>query len=136
MATSDRPVSASWSAGPVRCDVAIGGFAIPVERSVSSPAADRPPSPTDLLLASVASCFAMALAYTAGKRGSDLEEVRVEAAGEFEGHRCTAVRIRVAVAGSTALPPAEVERLTETAERVCYVTNTLRTPPEITVSVE
>jgi organic hydroperoxide reductase OsmC/OhrA len=32
-------------------------------------------------------------------------------------------------------PPATLERLIPLAQRVCYVTNTLRQPPEITISV-
>lgn len=128
---STRSASAGWTPGPLRCDVEVEGFAIGVDEPPSSGGTGSAPQPTDLLLASVASCFVLALVYAAGKRGLELRDVRVEAIGTYDGPRFSSMSIEAVVDGPE---PAELDRLVEAAERVCYVTNTLRQATEITVS--
>ena len=50
--------------------------------------------------------------------------------GEYAGARFGAIRLLVDVTGPT---PEELAQLVEAAERVCYVSNTLRTPVELAV---
>lgn len=128
---SSRTASASWAPGPLRCNVAVGGFHIPVDEPTSAGGTGTAPQPTDLLLASVASCFTLALVHSAGKRGIALRDVRVDVVGDYAGRRFDAVRIGVDVTGPTA---QELADIIGAAERVCYVTNTLRTEVTITVT--
>jgi uncharacterized OsmC-like protein len=111
--------------------VAVGGFSILVDEPESAGGTGAAPQPTDLLLASVASCFTLALVHSAAKRAIRLTSVRVEAVGSYAGPRFDAVRINVDVGGPT---PGELADLIAAAERVCYVSNTLRAGADITVS--
>jgi uncharacterized OsmC-like protein len=92
---------------------------------------DQGPQPTDLLLASVSSCFTVALAYCAARQGVALVDLRVTATGVYDGPRFTSVRIEV----SSGCERAALKQLITAAEKVCYVTNTLRRAPEIKVAL-
>jgi len=85
--------------------------------------------PTDLLLASLSSCYALALAWAARKRGVDLPDLRVTATGSYGGPRFTSLELTVETSG----PAGEVAPLLEPAKRVCYVSNTFAAVPEIEV---
>jgi uncharacterized OsmC-like protein len=126
MATT-RTVNAEWLSG-FQVDVKTGEFTTRVDEPSSVGGSDTGPQPTDLLLASVASCFVLALVYSARKRDIALETVEVAVTGTYDGPRFSDIAIEVL----TPLPDAE--KLIASAERVCYVTNTLRKPPNITVT--
>jgi uncharacterized OsmC-like protein len=87
------------------------------------------PQPTEVFLASVASCFTLALAYAAKKATIELADLTVTVTGTYDGPRFTRLDIQARI----GCDEAEVAALVEVAERVCYVTNTLRAPPEIVV---
>lgn len=130
MAT-ERSVRARWDGG-LRAVVDAGGFELVVDEPESVPGGTGTgPQPTEYLLAAVASCFTLALAYSAGKRGVEIaDDLAVEAVGSYDGPRFSAVRIEVAVSAPTG---DELSRLIAAAQRVCYVTRTLAESPEITV---
>lgn len=107
-----------------------GGYRILVDEPVDAGGTGMGPGPTDLLLSSVASCFTLALVYSARKHQIALESVQVEVVGTYDGPRYRAIDIVARLGGVDA--PAR-QKLVQSAERVCYVTNTLRTPPTITV---
>lgn len=125
-----RSVEAAWQPGPLRCEVEAGGFTLPVDEPVSAGGTGLAAQPTDLFLASVASCFTLALVHSARRRGLELTSVRVRVLGDYVGRRFDAVRLVVDVPGPS---PEELAGLVEAAERVCYVTNTLRRPVRLTV---
>jgi putative redox protein len=129
--TALRRVSARWDGG-LRAVVDAGRFQLIIDEPESSGGTDRGPQPTDLLLASVASCFALAMAYVARKSGTELADLQVVATGTYDGPRFSAVAVSLS---STAARPA-LEQLIPQAQRVCYVTNTLDQPPEITIGVD
>jgi putative redox protein len=129
--TAQRRVSARWDGG-LRAVVDAGRFQLIIDEPESSGGTDRGPQPTDLLLASVASCFALAMAHVARKSGTELADLQVVATGTYDGPRFSAVAVSLS---STAARPA-LEQLIPQAQRVCYVTNTLDQPPEITISVD
>jgi uncharacterized OsmC-like protein len=108
-----------------------GRFELVVDEPGSSGGTDTGPQPTDLLLASVSSCFALAMAFAAKKRGIDLGGLDVEAVGTYDGPRFT--RITVSITSDTPRP--SLEELLPHAERVCYVTNTLRRSPELIIQL-
>ncbi|GAA1790967.1 OsmC family protein [Planosporangium flavigriseum] len=125
---STRTVNAEWLGGyQVRVDA--GRFDLRVDEPESVGGTDTGPQPTDYLLASVASCFALALVYSARKRSVELPSAQVTVTGTYDGPRFADIAIEVV----TGLPDEDAERLIASAERVCYVTNTLRRPPTITV---
>jgi len=132
MATSERSVSSYWSGG-LRTIVDAGGFRLVVDEPESAGGTGTGPQPTELLLASIASCFTLALAYTATKREVPLEGLRVDATGHYDGPRFDSFRITVRAETPRG---AELERLIAAARQVCYVTRTLASPPEITYVVD
>jgi putative redox protein len=126
----DRTVVARWEGG-MRAVVEAGEFAIVVDEPEAAGGTNTGPQPTDLLLASVASCLTLALAHVARRRGVELVGLRVRAVGTYDGPKF--VRISVTITSTTA---AEVvEALIPQAERICYVSNTLRLGPELRVSL-
>ncbi len=126
---STRSVDATWDGG-LRCRVSAGRFELIVDEPESVGGTDQGPQPTELLLASIAACFTLAMAYSAGKRGVELTGLQVRATGDYDGPSFSAIRISV-----RADAPDCLRRLVPVAERLCYVTNTLRRTPEVTVDV-
>jgi putative redox protein len=129
--TGQRQVSARWDGG-LRAVVDAGRFQLVVDEPESVGGTDRGPQPTDVLLASVASCFAIAMAYAARKSGFELADLLVTVTATYDGPRFSAV----AIALSSTTARETLTGLIPEAERVCYVTNTLRRPPEITISLD
>ncbi|HZV52976.1 MAG TPA: OsmC family protein [Candidatus Dormibacteraeota bacterium] len=111
-----------------RCTVPVRQFRLTADEPPSSGGGDRGPMPTELLLASLASCFAMAVAYVARREGVSLPDLAVKVRGEYEGMRFARIRVEV----DAGLPDRErLRRLVERAVRYCYVSNTLMTGPQL-----
>jgi len=89
-AVEQRTVDARW-AGGMRAVVQAGGHEIIVDEPESAGGTDTGPQPTDLLLASIASCFTLAMAYAADKRGIELPGLRVRVVGTDEGLKSTRI---------------------------------------------
>jgi putative redox protein len=123
-------VVARWEGG-WRCRVAAGGFELIVDERESSGGTGTGPMPTEYLLAAMASCYALALAWAARKRDITLPGLTVTATGTYDGPRFSHVQLSV----ESDAPPGVVEPLTEPALGVCYVSNTLAASPPIEVSV-
>jgi uncharacterized OsmC-like protein len=124
-------VDATWDGG-LRCRVSAGRFELIVDEPESVGGTDQGPQPTELLLASIASCFTLAMAYSADNRGMELAGLRVRATGDYDGPSFSAIQLSV----WADAPDADgLRRLVSLAERLCYVTNTLRRTPDVTVNV-
>jgi putative redox protein len=123
-------VVARWEGG-WRCRVAAGGFDLVVDERESSGGTGTGPMPTEYLLAAMASCYTLALAWAAGKRGIELPGLTVTATGTYDGPRFSRLQLSV----TSAAPPGVLEALVEPALRVCYVSNTLAKSPPIEVTV-
>lgn len=129
----ERTVHARWDGG-LRAVVQAGEHELVVDEPVSvAGGTGRGPQPTELLLASVASCFTISMAYSARKRDLPLDGLTVDVTGEYDGPQFAAVRIAVRASQPRG---DDLARLVESAKRVCYVTRTLARGPELTVSVE
>jgi putative redox protein len=128
---TERSVHARWDGG-LRAVVDAGGFELVVDEPETVPGGTGTgPQPTEYLLAAVASCFTLALAYSARKRGVELAgDLYVDATGTYDGPRFSAIRITVR---TSAPGGADLQKLIKAAERVCYVTRTLATSPTIEV---
>jgi putative redox protein len=127
MSAQRRSVSACWT-GDLRAEVDAGGFEIVADEPESVGGTGSGPQPTELLLASIASCFTIAVAYTAAKRDVELDGLTVDVTGTYDGPRFRAFCIEVRAAAPGGV---DLARLVEAAKRVCYVTRTLAEPPEI-----
>jgi putative redox protein len=123
-------VVARWEGG-WRCQVSAGGFDLVVDEPTGAGGAGTGPMPTEYLLAAMASCYALALVWAAGKRGITLPGLTVTATGSYDGPRFSRLQLTAA-----ADAPAEViEGLLQPALRVCYVSNTIAASPPIQVAV-
>jgi putative redox protein len=126
--TGTNSAVATWRGGWL-CSVEAGGFRLTVDEPASAGGTGAGPMPTDLLLASVSSCYALALAWAARKRGLELPDLTVTATGTYAGQRFASLELTV----DTSLPAEQVAPLLEPAKRVCYVSNTFATAPEVVV---
>jgi len=126
---STRHVSARWDGGQSAV-TDIRGMRVSIGEDAPPLGTTSAPLPTEVLLASVASCFAIALAFVAAKRKLELPGLQVDVDGSYDGPRLATIDISV----SSDADPDLVNRLIPSAERLCYVTNTLRQPPQITIS--
>lgn len=129
-----RNVVARWDGG-LRAVVDAGGFELVVDEPESvHGGTGTGPQPTEYLLAAVASCFTLALAHSARKRDVELaDDLQVDATGTYDGPRFSAIRITVRVSAPIG---AELAKLVDAAERVCYVTRTLASSPTIEVATD
>jgi putative redox protein len=123
-------VLARWEGG-WRCRVEAGGFELVVDEPPSAGGTGTGPMPTEYLLAALASCYALALAWAAAKRNVTLPGLAVTATGSYDGPKFSGLRLTV----HSDAPPEVVEPLVEPARRVCYVSNTLAASPPIEVTI-
>lgn len=127
---ADRTVHTRWTGG-MRAVTRAGGFDIAVDEPQTAGGTDTAPQPTDLLLASISSCFALAMAHVAKRRGIELVRLVVTATGSYAGPRFA----RIAVSVTADTPRAVLQELLPEAGRVCYVSNTLRRPLDLVVEL-
>jgi putative redox protein len=115
-----------------------GGYAATVHARHHTIAVDEPEAsggedlgamPTELLAASLASCFALALGHVARKRERDLPGLTVTVEGERPGRELRYGRLTVTAAAD--VPIDELDALIERARRFCWVSNTFADPPHI-----
>ena len=127
---SERTVHTRWDGG-MRAVTHANGFQIIVDEPETSGGSNTGPQPTDLFLASISSCFALAMVWVARKHDITLSNLTVDAVGRYDGPKF--VHVNVAVMADNPRPV--LEELARHAQRVCYVTNTLRRGPEITLTI-
>lgn len=120
--------SAQWRGG-LATDVTGRGHALRVDEPPEFGGEDTGPMPTELMVAALASCFCLAMAWAAGKRRVPMTDLRVD----VQPHRAPGEprhgSYDVWIHSST--PPADLEPVVALARRFCWVTNTLQHPPEV-----
>jgi organic hydroperoxide reductase OsmC/OhrA len=125
-------VTAYWEGGYSCRVVARDKFELRADEPPGEGGTDTGPRPTELLLAALASCFTMALAYVARKGGVELPgDLAVTATGEYAGPRFRKMRVEA----SCSLPRADLDRLVREAVRFCWVSNTIKGGPELEFAV-
>ena len=132
MRVTERAVQARWTGG-LRAVVQAGDFEVVADEPESAGGTGTGPQPTELLLASIASCFTISLAYSARKRDIELADVEVDVVGHYDGPQFSSFRIIVRASAPTG---DDLAKLAESAKRVCYVTRTLAAAPTIEVVTE
>jgi putative redox protein len=100
-----------------------GEFEIRVDEPESAGGSNTGPQPTEVFLASLASCFALAIAHVARKREVELPDLAVKATGTYDGPKFVNIRLDVT---SSHNDREELASCVERASSVCYVSNTLR----------
>jgi putative redox protein len=127
--TSTEVVSTSATGYEAR--VVARGHEITIDEPASDGGTDKGPTPTELLLAALASCYTLALRWAADRRSVELGRIQVTAVGCYERLRFSKIRLAVAA----EFPPGEKSALLADASRVCYVSNTLAADVAVDVTV-
>ena len=122
-------VTATWGGG-YAATVHARDHEIAVDEPDYAGGADAGAMPTEIFIASLASCFCLAIAHCARRDGMDepadlTVDVRAERAGRELRYGTIVVTARAAV------PAEDLETLVTRARRVCWVSNTLATPPAV-----
>jgi putative redox protein len=128
---TERTVHTRWTGG-MRAVTEMDGFEIVVDEPEAHGGSGAGPQPTDLLLTSVASCIALSMAFVARRRGVELRGLQVTVTGTYKGLQFE----RIAVSIGSGTPREVLEGLVPEAERVCYVSNTLRHRPELVIRLD
>jgi putative redox protein len=123
-------VTAYWK-GPYRCDIPVRACTVTTDEPPQYGGEDAGPMPTELFLASLAGCFAAAVAHAARKSEVELPDLTVTVRGEYEGLRFDRINVEV----HSSHPRDELEGIVERAIDYCYVSNTLAKPPLLEYSL-
>jgi putative redox protein len=115
-------VSATWLGG-YHARVDARGHEISVDEPLHDGGDDAGAMPTELLCAALASCFCLALAFAARKRGGELPGLRVVVRSTRAGRELRYERFDIEAQAD--VPDAELAALIEPARRLCWVSNTL-----------
>jgi uncharacterized OsmC-like protein len=115
-------VSATWRGG-YKSSVRARIHEITIDEPARSGGEDEGMMPTEAFCASIASCFCLAMAHVARKRGLELPGLRVVVRAERPGTELRYSRFEIDAQASA--PAEELARLIEPARRVCWVSNTL-----------
>lgn len=130
-----RRIRGRWL-GAYRVELVLrdGHFTLLSDESIADGGDDTGPMPSELLFSSVASCFAMAVAWAARKSHEELPdlEVTVNATADRGMRRYDRIEIE-AVSSLATTEPERFDRLIHLAEQVCWITRTLE--PGIPIAV-
>lgn len=130
-----RSVRADWRGGyRVELEIRDGRFTLVCDETPEDGGADAGPMPSEMLFASVASCFAMAVAWAARKRRQELPDLEVVVSGRYDRPERRYDWLEI-VASSTlaADAPDQFDALLRLAREVCWVTRSIE--PGIAISI-
>jgi uncharacterized OsmC-like protein len=117
-------VTAYWEGG-TRVRTPVRAFEVRADEPPQYGGDDTAPMPTEVFLSSLAACFLLAVRHVAGKDGFEPPDLAVRAEGTYDGLRFGKIRVEVR---------SSEPRVQDTIARAvtyCYVSNTLREPPEM-----
>ncbi len=144
MATFTRTVTVDWAGsvmeGKGEAKAASGAFTLPVTfpSRIGEPAGRT--SPEELLAASHAACYAMALNATLGKKGGSAARTVVSATVSADkgesGIKLTSSRLTVVAEGLQGIEKSQFAEIAKAAEGSCPISNALRGTLQIDVETE
>jgi lipoyl-dependent peroxiredoxin len=134
MATFSRSVTVDWAGsimdGKGQAKAGSGAFTLPVSfpSRIGEPAGQT--SPEELIAAAHASCYAMALNATIGRKGGSIAQTHVTATvvadkGEA-GIKLTTSKLKVVAEGLQGIEKAQFAEVAREAESKCPISNALR----------
>jgi osmotically inducible protein OsmC len=134
MATFSRNVTVNWEGslmeGKGQAKAGSGAFTLPVSftRRIGEPEGQT--SPEELIAAAHASCYAMALNATVGRKGGAIAKTDVTATVVADkgdaGIKITTSKLAVTAHGLTGIPKDQFAEVAREAESKCPVSNALR----------
>lgn len=144
MATFSRTVTVDW-AGPIMegkgtVKAGTGAFNVPVTfpSRIGEPAGHT--SPEELMAASHAACYAMALNATLGRKNASAARTVVTATVTADksdaGIKLTTSKLKVTAEGLTGLDKSEFANVAREAEGKCPISNALRGTMQIDVDAD
>ena len=144
MAAFQRTVTVDWS-GPIMEGKGIakagsGAFNLPVTFPSRIGEPNGTTSPEELMAASHAACYAMALNATVGRKGGKASRTVISATiiadkGEA-GIKLTTSKLHVVAEGVTGMDAAQFKEVAKEAEKSCPISNALRGSLAIELDVE
>jgi lipoyl-dependent peroxiredoxin len=144
MATFSRTVTVDW-AGPIMegkgtAKAGTGAFNLPVSfpSRIGEPAGQT--SPEELMAASHAACYAMALNATLGRKNASAARTVVSATVTADksdtGIKLTTSKLKVTAEGLTGIDKSEFANVAREAEGKCPISNALRGTMQIDVEAD
>ena len=144
MATFSRTVTVDWAGsimeGKGQAKAGSGAFTLPVSFPSRICDANGLTSPEELVAAAHASCYAMALNATVGRKGGSIAKTNVTAtviADKTEsGIKLTTSKLKVVVEGLQGIEKSEFGEVAKQAEAGCPISNALRGTMQIELEAE
>ncbi|MDR3602387.1 MAG: OsmC family protein [Desulfosporosinus sp.] len=115
-------VKAKWQQG-YQVELKARDHTFIVDEPISVGGQDHGPMPTELLLASLASCLTLAIRHVSLIMRLELLQLQVDVQGEFDRTSFKCVRLIAEVTSS--LDPQLLKQVMDKAIKYCYVSNTL-----------
>jgi lipoyl-dependent peroxiredoxin len=144
MATFSRSVTVDWSGsimeGKGQVKAGTGAFSLPVTfpARIGEPAGHT--SPEELMAASHAACYAMALNATIGRKGGSIGRTTVTATAFADkgdaGITLTTSKLKVVAEGLQGIDKAQFAEVAKEAEGRCPISNALRGTMKIELESE
>jgi osmotically inducible protein OsmC len=117
-----------------------GAFSLPVSFPTRIGEAQGNTSPEELMAASHAACYAMALNATVGRKGGSIGRTHVTAtviADKGEGGiKVTTSKLKVVAEGLQGIEKGQFDQVAREAEKGCPISNALRGSLEIELETE
>ena len=144
MATFSRNVTVNWEGsimeGKGTTKAGSGAFNLPVSFPRRIGDAEGVTSPEELIAAAHASCYAMALNATVGRKGGSIAKTDVTATVSADkgdaGITITSSKLSVTAHGLTGIPKEQFADVAREAEGKCPVSNALRGSLKIDVEAK
>jgi osmotically inducible protein OsmC len=144
MAVFSRSVTVDWAGsimeGKGQAKAGSGAFTLPVTfpSRIGEPAGQT--SPEELIAAAHASCYAMALNATVGKKGGSIAHTHVTATVSADkgdaGITLTSSKLTVVVEGLQGIEKSQFAEVAKEAEGKCPISNALRGSLKIELEAE
>jgi len=134
MAATENQMEVSFVDGE-SYEIAVRGHRVVVDQPADAGGGDRAPTPTELFVASLASCVAYYAGRYLTRHGCDRTGLTVTADFDLATDRPARVSgVRISVKVPTGLPEQRRAAMHAVVEH-CTVHNTLRIPPDITIDL-